>query len=542
MNFGFIIDNRKCIGCHACTVACKAEHEVPVGVNRTWVKYIEKGEFPDTRRLFSVMRCNHCADAPCVEICPVTALFTRKDGIVDFDTRRCIGCKACTQACPYDALYMHPDEHTSAKCNYCTHRVDLGLEPACVNVCPEHAIISGDMDNPETEISKLLARETVSVRKPEKGTNPKLFYIDGDKASLDPTEAHPDSDYMWSSQRYGVGHYARFAEGKQKDWTAGAPPASGAASASGSRRSLPVVKKDAASVVAGESPAVQSPRRVYDAPNKGVLWGWEVSAYILTKANAAGAFLVPVAAGWFVDVTPQTKLTGALVAMVFLAITGALLVMDLGRPERFLYVLLRPQWRSWLTRGAYIITAYGGLLTAWLVLSYLGAAGVLKYIEIPAIVFALLTAVYTAFLFAQAKGRDFWQSPMLGVHMLVHSVMAGAAVFMIDAYFMSMNAGFSRVSFHLTVGAILFHLITLAIELTTTHATDDAHAVARMITNGEFSNRFWFGMVFAGNILPLMALLLGPPSAAAIAGASILIGLWFAEDIWVKAPQRIPLA
>ena len=208
MNFGFVIDNRKCIGCHACTVACKAEHEVPVGVNRTWVKYIEKGTFPDTRRLFSVMRCNHCADAPCVEICPVTALFTRKDGIVDFDNRRCIGCKSCTQACPYDAIYMQPDDHTAAKCNYCTHRVDIGLEPACVNVCPEHAIVSGDMDNPETEISQLLARETVSVRKPEKGTKPKLFYIDGDKASLDPTAANPDTDYMWSSQSSGVGHFA----------------------------------------------------------------------------------------------------------------------------------------------------------------------------------------------------------------------------------------------------------------------------------------------------------------------------------------------
>ena len=198
MNFGFVIDNRKCIGCHACTVACKAENEVPVGVNRTWVKYIEKGTFPDTRRLFSVMRCNHCADAPCVEICPVTALFTRKDGIVDFDDRRCIGCKACTQACPYDALYMHPDNHTAAKCNYCSHRTDIGLEPACVNVCPEHAIISGDMDNPASEISQLLARESVQVRKPEKGTQPKLFYIDGDTVSLQPTEANPDTDYSES--------------------------------------------------------------------------------------------------------------------------------------------------------------------------------------------------------------------------------------------------------------------------------------------------------------------------------------------------------
>src|SRR4051812_47946773 len=271
MNFGFIIDNRKCIGCHACTVACKAEHEVPVGVNRTWVKYIEKGSFPDTRRLFSVMRCNHCADAPCVEICPVTALFTRKDGIVDFDSRRCIGCKSCTQACPYDALYMEPSDHTAAKCNYCSHRVDIGLEPACVNVCPEHAIISGDMDNPVSEISKLLARETVSVRKPEKGTNPKLFYIDGDKASLDPTEANPGTDYMWSSQSSGVGHTVgqTVSLSPPANWTVSGSPKPGGfvqIERKGKRTS------DAAG---GQTNSPSYPRRVYDAPGKGVLWGWE---------------------------------------------------------------------------------------------------------------------------------------------------------------------------------------------------------------------------------------------------------------------------
>src|SRR5438105_4277563 len=273
------------------------------------------------------MRCNHCADAPCVEICPVTALFTRKDGIVDFDDRRCIGCKACTQACPYDALYMHPDDHTSAKCNYCTHRVDIGLEPACVNVCPEHAIISGDMDNPETEISRLLARETVSVRKPEKGTKPKLFYIDGDKASLDPTAANPGTDYMWSSQSSGVGHYAKFAAEKKM---------------LNANKMTPQILHQIESRRPNDRP-----RRVYDAPGKGILWGWEVSAYILTKAVAAGAFLLPIAGGYFVDVDAGVKRIGAIVSFIFLAITGALLVMDLGRPDRFLYVLLRPQWRSW---------------------------------------------------------------------------------------------------------------------------------------------------------------------------------------------------
>ena len=87
-SYGFVIDNNKCIGCHACTVACKAEHNVPVGVFRTWVKYVETGSYPDARRLFSVMRCNHCANPPCVKICPVSALFQRKDGIVDFNKNR----------------------------------------------------------------------------------------------------------------------------------------------------------------------------------------------------------------------------------------------------------------------------------------------------------------------------------------------------------------------------------------------------------------------------------------------------------------------
>ena len=166
MNYGFVIDNRKCIGCHACSTACKSENEVPLGVNRTWVKYTETGEYPNSTRHFQVSRCNHCDNPPCTRICPVTAMYQREDGIVEFDSDACIGCKACMQACPYDAIYIDPDTHTAAKCHYCAHRTDIGLEPACVVVCPEHAIIAGDMDDPRTEISQILATEKVTVRKP----------------------------------------------------------------------------------------------------------------------------------------------------------------------------------------------------------------------------------------------------------------------------------------------------------------------------------------------------------------------------------------
>ncbi len=179
MNYGFVIDNRACIGCHACSVACKSENEVPLGVNRTWVKYVETGAFPNNQRHFQVTRCNHCANPPCVRICPVQAMYQRDDGIVEFDPSICIGCKACMQACPYDAIYIDPNDGTAAKCHYCAHRTDIGLEPACVVVCPTHAIIAGDMDDPNSEISRVMATNKVTVRKPEQGTAPKLFYIDG---------------------------------------------------------------------------------------------------------------------------------------------------------------------------------------------------------------------------------------------------------------------------------------------------------------------------------------------------------------------------
>ncbi|MDH5413100.1 MAG: polysulfide reductase NrfD [Flavobacteriaceae bacterium] len=538
MKYGFIIDNRKCIGCHACTTACKSEHDVAVGVNRTYVKQVEKGEFPNTRRIFSVMRCNHCTDAPCVEICPVEALYTRDDGIVDFDNNRCIGCKSCMQACPYDALYIDPENNTAAKCNYCAHRVDVGREPACVTVCPEHAIIAGDMENPHTEISQLLARQQVKVRKPEKGTNPNLFYIDGDDASLNPEATDRSGPSLWSSQARGVGHFAKAAEKMMhtnNDVDLLQMTIDNDIQAAYQRKDTE--NPNYIDVLSGKA------RRVYDTPDKGILWGWEVSAYVFTKAISAGAFLIPFLAivlGY--EVSPTAKLWSAGISLVFLALTGLFLVMDLDRPDRFLNVLLRPQWSSWLVKGGYTITIFGLLVTTW------GAATFfeLNIPEIPLLwvtaIFAVLLAVYTAFLFAQAKGRDFWQSPTLPLHMLVHSVMAGTAIFMLAGLIFGSEDWMSILKNTMVI-ALVVNLFTLITELTITHPTTSAKTVVKMITKGRYKNLFWFITVLVGNIVPLALLFFGTEEMfAVVAGICVLIGIIITEKIWVEAPQRIPLA
>ncbi|MCF8216640.1 MAG: polysulfide reductase NrfD [Chlorobium sp.] len=517
MNYGFVIDARKCIGCHACTVACKSENQVPLGVNRTWVKYVEKGTFPDTRRYFTVLRCNHCAEPPCVDICPVEALQKRPDGIVDFDSRRCIGCKACAQACPYNALYIDPDTHTSAKCNYCAHRKEVGLQPACVTICPQQAIVSGDLDDPSSKIAALVASERTVVRKPEKGTSPKLYYINGDGASLDPLQAPLQDAYHWSAQTRGVGHFA----GKGK-------------SAPG------IEKRTHAAPSAG--PKV---RRVYDIASKGAVWGWEVPAYVTAKAVSSGVFLVFFALLMIFrqDLSASLQWASWAVSLVFLALTGGFLVKDLDRPDRFSSVMLRPQFGSWLVRGGLTITGYGALLALW---------GVGKFLQVPLLeavslwggaLFALVTAIYTAFLFGAAKGRDFWQSPMLLVHMLLNSLLAGGSAMLLIGFGTGASVELSDLLTHMLVVGFGLHIAVMLIELFGKHPSVQAERAAEIIREGSLKNQFWVGSFFAGNLVPMvLALVSSDPFLLAFAALLGLCGVFYTEKVWVQAPQRIPLS
>ncbi len=545
MNYGFLIRNDRCIGCHACSTACKSENQVPLGVYRTWVKSVEVGVYPNVRRHFQVTRCNHCANPPCVRICPVTAMYQRDDGIVEFDPEVCIGCKACLQACPYDAIYVDPETGTAAKCHFCAHRIELGLEPACVVVCPEHAIIAGDLDDPNSEISRMLAELEVTVRKPEQGTAPKLFYVEGNDANLTPTTVEPrPPTFAWADAWSDQGGVSSGDGAGQV--SANRVSASGTPIRTPGAQGLP----EPGPIFIGEGRmAGQMVQVAYNVQHR-IPWHWPVPAYLVTKGISAGLFLL-VALGVLLGGVPSvaaTLLGAGLASLLFLGVTTGLLVYDLERPERFLRIVLRPQWKSWLARGAFLLIGFGGIVGLWWVLeggSWLGwwaepsaLRPVLLWSGVP---LALGAAVYTAFLFAQAEGRDLWQSPLLPVHLLIQAALAGSAFVLLTAPWWDWAARFvelSRWTFGLSLGIDL--LVTLLGEFGMPHASEVAARAAHRITHGPYRHYFWTGSLLLGHVIPLLLLGVGGTVPEALAGLLALVGLYLYEYAFVMAPQEIP--
>jgi Fe-S-cluster-containing dehydrogenase component/formate-dependent nitrite reductase membrane component NrfD len=513
MRYGFLIDQHRCIGCHACTVACKEEHNIPVGVNRTWVKYIERGRYPDTRRHFAVLRCNHCDDAPCIEICPTVALFRRRDGIVDFDHERCIGCKSCMQACPYDALYIDPERNTAAKCNFDASRVEMGYKPACEVVCPTQAILSGDLDDPDSLISKRVAHEKVSVRKAEKGTKPKLFYVGVDGDLLNPTMMEPQPSHFWAEKAPGEDLYA-----------------------------LKSAHADRSVPGAG--------REVYDVPHM-IPWGKKIASYLWTKSIAAGVLLLSALffnMGFEQDAVVLGFLSPA-VSLVFLAATAALLVFDLKKPGRFLFLLTKPNLKSWLVLGGYVLMIFGALLVLWLYQMYAGGS-VSPWVMWPAALFAIASAGYSAFLFAQARGRDFWQSPMLFWHLIVKAISAGAATLMLIGS-LELMTPYQFISPQMFFWLIYILLVSLLVglamvfsELFMKHGAEESVRAADLLLIGPLWKPFWILAVGVGVLAPaalifLPAASLWPNVAAALLA---LFGLWYYDHLWIKAGQAMPIS
>jgi Fe-S-cluster-containing dehydrogenase component/formate-dependent nitrite reductase membrane component NrfD len=507
MRYGFVIDQNRCIGCHACTVACKEEHNIAVGVNRTWVKYIEKGRYPDTRRHFAVLRCNHCDDAPCIEICPTVALFRRADGIVDFDNERCIGCKSCMQACPYDALYIDPDRNTAAKCNFDASRVEMGYKPACEVVCPTQAILSGDLDDPNSQISRRIAMDKVSVRKPEKGTKPKLFYVGVDGDLLNPTMMEPQSSYFWAEKTPGEDLYA--------------------------------LKTD----ISGRT-VPGAAREVYDVPHI-TPWGRKIAFYLWTKSIAAGVLLLSALLlnmGFEQDAIVLNFFSPAL-SLIFLAATMLLLVFDLKRPDRFFYLLTKPNLRSWLVLGGYVLMIFGMLASVWLVQGL--TQGVIStWIVWSTALFAIASAGYSAFLFAQARGRDFWQSPLLFWHLLIQAMTAGAAALILVGALIGLSLPMFYWLGNLLVISLFAGLGMIFAEHFMNRRSEEVARAADLLFKGALRNQFWIFVVLLGAIAPMALILWPTPSLLphVIAAVLVLAGLWVYENLWIKAGQAVPLS
>ncbi len=198
MRLGMVIDLKRCIGCYACQLSCKAEHGSPPGVFRARVIKQEIGHFPTVSMISLPVLCNHCDDPPCVASCPTGASFVwEDDGTVDIDAEKCVGCRTCMMACPYSNRYFieertyyqqgptpfeqrhapHNQPGTVTKCNFCRDRVQAGKPPACVANCPTVARYFGDLDDPSSEVSRLIKERGGFVLHPEKGTKPKVYYL-----------------------------------------------------------------------------------------------------------------------------------------------------------------------------------------------------------------------------------------------------------------------------------------------------------------------------------------------------------------------------
>jgi Ni/Fe-hydrogenase subunit HybB-like protein len=351
----------------------------------------------------------------------------------------------------------------------------------------------------------------MDVRRPEKETLPKVFYKGAHQATLDPLAAkRPDGDlFMWSEQ-----------------------------------------KRDAETVNSG-NPGFRNTSAAallaYDVPHS-LPWDWRVSLYTWTKGIAAGAYLVAALVFTLVFVsapdmpTDWSPLDGArtlwlwvapVLSGAFLAITGALLIWDLEHRARFYMIFTRPQWRSWLVKGAFIIAGYSLVLALHFLASWMGREREQLWLMFAGVPLGVLTAVYTAYLFAQAKARDLWQNPLLPPHLLVQALLLGSAALLPFGVWLA-PALASPLAWVLGLSSLV-HLLMVWGEVTLTHPTAHARLAVWEMTRGRYAAFFW-----AGAALTLLAVFAPWLGVAAVPPA--LVGLALHEHAYVQSGQAVPLA
>jgi formate-dependent nitrite reductase membrane component NrfD len=367
-------------------------------------------------------------------------------------------------------------------------------------VCPTQAILVGDLNDNSSRLSEFVHRNPVATRRPEKNTQPKLYYHDAHQATLDPLAARrPDGGlFVWSEQIESPHHLV-----------SGHP---------------------------GETSSSASALLSYDVPHS-IPWDWRVSLYTLTKAIAAGTYLVALLLmlfGRLQSTGPLWQWAAPIVSGLFLAITGGLLIWDLEHPERFYLIFTRSHWKSWLVRGAYIIGGFSLILALHFLATLLDRADWQRWLGLPGLPLAVMTSIYTAYLFAQAKARDLWQSPLLPPHMLVQTLMAGSAALLIPAVLLE-PAAVAPLSW-LLAATSLIHILLVVGEITLPHGTAHVELAVHEMTAGRYRRAFRIGILLAA--IAMAAPWINPLMTAPIA----LVGLFAYEHAYVQAGQSVPLA
>ncbi len=175
--YAMTMDTRRCVGCHACVLACKAENALPEDGYRDWIVTETTGTFPDLHQQIRSERCNHCDHPPCVDCCPTGASHVNEAGTVLVTHEKCTGCKACLASCPYDARYIHPQGYAD-KCTFCLHRVRRGEDPACVSICPTKALAFGDLADADSEVSARLRSRRHKTLQTDRGLSPNVYFLE----------------------------------------------------------------------------------------------------------------------------------------------------------------------------------------------------------------------------------------------------------------------------------------------------------------------------------------------------------------------------
>lgn len=473
--WAMIADLNRCVGCQTCTAACKHTNATPPSVQWRKVLDFEVGEYPDVRRTFVPVGCNHCIDPPCMHVCPSTATKKRPDGIVTIDYDLCIGCAYCAVACPYQARYK-VDKPSFAyrgeqmkneasredpqrlgvaqKCTFCSDRIDFGLAngltpgvdqeatPACVNSCIADALHFGDQDNPESNISQLLRDNKHFSMHTELGTQPGFHYL-WDKA--DRPESKPQS--------------------------------------SSAKEDLKPVAKPFPTGLEGTMPGV--------APWLQQHWDWRAAANFMAGGAGTGLALFAAVAALF---GASFTLTG-LLSLVFVGAGLFCVWLEIGRPWRFLNVLVNP-WTSWMTREAIVSAPLFavGLAAVWFDTAWLAL---------------LVAAIGLVFMYCQAriihgaKGIPAWREDRVIPLLIVSGLAEGGGVFLVAGLFLTELSAMAPVA----AGAVLI-LVAVRLWAWTVYLGSLNRGGAPRGTLDLFG-RLKMPLILGGHIIPAILLVLG---------------------------------